>query len=120
MNLFIWKKRKLSKMDLKLAILILVSLKHTVAQINDTLFLNSELLVSKLLTGYNKIVKPPGQINVAVRINVLQVVNVIEKDQVIILNVWINQAWNDQRLSWKPQDYANKTYILIPSDKVWL
>ena len=71
-------------MKLKLVVLMLILFELTKAQVNDTLFLSNELLVSKLLTGYNKIEKPPGQINVEFFVNVFHVVSVIEKDQVII------------------------------------
>lgn len=76
-------------------------------------------LNKKLLNGYDKIIKPDGQLNVTVDIIVTQIVNVYEKDQIIVLNLWITQSWVDSRLTWDPQDFNDTQQTAIPSDKLW-
>ena len=110
---------KITKMMLHLALLIFMLFQLSMAQLNDTIFVNREQILANIFTGYNKINKPPGKTIISIDVNLLQVVNVIEKDQVIVLNTWINQVWNDKRLSWNPQLYDNLSYVAIPSDKIW-
>ncbi|KAK3726255.1 hypothetical protein RRG08_008636 [Elysia crispata] len=43
-----------------------------------------------------------------------------EVNQVLTINVWLEQEWEDERLTWNPQDYNNLTTLRIPCEKLWL
>ncbi|XP_035209216.1 neuronal acetylcholine receptor subunit alpha-10-like [Stegodyphus dumicola] len=43
-----------------------------------------------------------------------------EKNQVLTTNVWLDQEWMDDYLSWNPEEYGNLTKIRIPCEKIWL
>ena len=43
-----------------------------------------------------------------------------EKNQVMTTNVWLDQEWWDELLTWDPNDYGNITQIRIPCDEIWL
>lgn len=85
----------------------------------NAIFNYKKQLMSKLLTGYDKTLKPPGVTKVFLNFEIHQILNLMERDQIIILNTWINQNWKDARLVWNPSDYGNLTSIIIPSDKLW-
>ena len=35
-------------------------------------------------------------------------------------NVWLDQEWWDELLTWDPAEYGNITQIRIPCDEIWL
>ena len=57
-------------------------------------------LIEKLLKNYNKKFRPPGTIEVKFAVNLNQIVNLLEKDQIIVLNAFVDHEWTDQRLIW--------------------
>jgi hypothetical protein len=61
---------------------------------------SEQLLIEKLFRNYNKKVRPPGTIQIKFALNLNQIVNLIEKDQIIVLNAFIDHEWTDERLSW--------------------
>ncbi|KAH9523935.1 Neuronal acetylcholine receptor subunit alpha-10, partial [Bulinus truncatus] len=43
-----------------------------------------------------------------------------EVNQVLTINVWLEQEWFDERLTWDPYDYNNLKILRIPCEKLWL
>lgn len=80
---------------------------------------DEEALVEKLLKNYNKKLRPSGTVQVKFALNLNQIIKLIEKDQIFMLNVFIDHEWTDQRLSWEPSDYGNLTVIRISSENLW-
>ncbi|CAF0711272.1 unnamed protein product [Brachionus calyciflorus] len=76
-------------------------------------------LIEKLLKNYNKKLRPSGTLNVKFALNLNQIINLIEKDQIIVLNAFIDHEWVDKRLSWDPEEYGNITLIRISGDQIW-
>ena len=35
-------------------------------------------------------------------------------------NVWLDQEWDDELLTWNPADFGGITRIRIPCDLIWL
>ena len=35
-------------------------------------------------------------------------------------NVWLDQEWRDELLTWNPADFGELTRIRIPCDLIWL
>ena len=77
-------------------------------------------MLTKLLSYYEKRLKAPGHTIVDTYMNIYQLVDLAEKEQEIVLKVWINQAWVDRRLSWDPRDHGNITQLFIPSQSIWM
>lgn len=69
-------------------------------QSNDINIGKEQELIEKLLKNYNKKLRPPGTLNVKFSLNLNQIINLIEKDQIIVLNAFIDHQWIDKRLSW--------------------
>ena len=70
---------------------------------NQSMTINTgyeETLLKRLLRNYNKKLSPPGPIQVKFGLNLKKIVNLIEKDQIIVVDAWIDHVWIDKRLSW--------------------
>lgn len=57
-------------------------------------------LIERLFSNYNRKLRPPGTIQVKFALNLNQIVNLNQKDQIMVMNVFIDHEWIDQRLSW--------------------
>jgi nicotinic acetylcholine receptor len=79
-----------------------------------------QMLIDKLISNYNKNLRPPqGTVQIKFSLNLNQIINLIEKDQIILINAFIDHEWIDKRLSWDPSDYGNLSLIRISGEKVW-
>ena len=59
-----------------------------------------QLLIEKLLKNYNKQLRPPGGIQVKFALNLYHIIRLIEKDQIMVINAFIDHEWTDKRLVW--------------------
>lgn len=59
-----------------------------------------QLLIERLFKNYNRKLRPPGTVQVKFALNLNQIVNLNQKDQIIVLNAFIDHEWIDPRLSW--------------------
>lgn len=89
----------------KIIFLIIIYLELTVlAEQNfrqDTINRDKEQeLIDKLLNKYDKKSRPSGTLNVKFALNLNQIINLIEKDQIMVLNAFIDHEWIDKRLTW--------------------
>lgn len=78
-----------------------------------------QALIDKLFKNYNKKLRPAGTVEVKFSLNLNQIINLIEKDQIIVLNVFIDHEWIDNRLKWDPAEYGNISILRISSDQIW-
>lgn len=78
-----------------------------------------DTLINNLFTGYKKKVKPVGVVNIKFSLIIEQIVEMVAKDELMVLNAWINQEWVDSRLRWNPLDFHNVTSFQVASDMVW-
>ena len=60
-------------------------------------------LLDKLLRNYNNKLRPSGQsgtVQVQMALNLMQIIDIIEKDQIMVINAFVDHKWTDSRLSW--------------------
>nr|XP_006812520.1 PREDICTED: neuronal acetylcholine receptor subunit alpha-2-like [Saccoglossus kowalevskii] len=80
-------------------------------------------LQSLLFTNYNKNVRPVESYNESLvlefGLSITQLLEVHEKNQIIVSSCWVEQVWVDYRLSWNPYNFNNVSYLVIPTDWVW-
>jgi hypothetical protein len=57
-------------------------------------------LIGKLLANYNKNSRPPGTVEVKFALNLNQIINLLEKQQIIVINAFVDHEWVDKRLKW--------------------
>lgn len=62
--------------------------------------LSEQKLIERLFKNYNKKVRPPGTVQIKFSLNLNQIVNLMEKDQIVVLNAFVDHEWTDNRLSW--------------------
>lgn len=81
-------------------------------------------LMTYLLRGYERSVRPVKNASKAVVVKMgltlTQIFDMDEKNQVLVTNVWLDQAWEDDFLTWDPADFHNITALRIPCHKLWL
>lgn len=80
-------------------------------------------LLQSLMRGYDKSVRPvynsSKAVVVGLGLTLTQILDVDEKNQVLTTNVWLETEWEDEKLSWDPEEYGlNNTRI--PCQMIWL
>ncbi|CAG2115990.1 unnamed protein product, partial [Medioppia subpectinata] len=41
------------------------------------------------------------------------------KNQIMTTNLWVEQYWNDYKLTWDPREYGGVDTLHVPSDHIW-
>eukprot|EP00111_Clytia_hemisphaerica_P023354 TCONS_00068759-protein len=81
-------------------------------------------LVSHLLNNYNKEVRPVQNKSDAVQVifgmAYTQLLDLEEKNQVLVSNVWIRMRWFNHLLKWDPSDYGGIKSINLPPQLIWV
>lgn len=42
------------------------------------------------------------------------------KNQIMVVNVWVDQEWTDYKLRWDPEEYGGVTKLHVPAEQIWL
>ncbi|XP_064200402.1 neuronal acetylcholine receptor subunit alpha-7-like [Anguilla rostrata] len=81
-------------------------------------------LYKELMANYNRLERPVSNdsapILVELGMALLQIIDVDEKNQVLISNVWLQLYWTDVYLSWNPDNYPGVQTLRFPSNQVWV
>ncbi|ESO93340.1 hypothetical protein LOTGIDRAFT_232752 [Lottia gigantea] len=87
---------------------------------------HEDRLIKHLLRIYKwrgKYGRPVKQYNdtVKVRFNMqlIQIMDLDEKNQILTLNVWDRYSWEDIYLRWDPKDWGGVSSVRIASEKLW-
>ncbi|XP_041363070.1 neuronal acetylcholine receptor subunit alpha-5-like isoform X2 [Gigantopelta aegis] len=68
--------------------------------------------------------RPVKHFNDSVKIQfnmqLIQIMDLDEKEQVLTLNVWDRYTWVDEYLKWDPKDWGGVDKIRIPPTKIWI
>lgn len=80
-------------------------------------------LIENLMGEYLKEVRPvenPMEVlNVSFAANLIQLLDVDEKNQILTTNVWLEMTWVDAHLRWNPEEFGGIKVLHIPSKNVW-
>uniref|UniRef100_A0A673VWA0 Neuronal acetylcholine receptor subunit alpha-7 n=1 Tax=Salmo trutta TaxID=8032 RepID=A0A673VWA0_SALTR len=81
-------------------------------------------LYKDLLTNYNRLERPvfndSAPILVELGFTLLQIIDVDEKNQVLMTNAWLQLHWTDTYLSWNPENYPGVQNLRFPSNQIWV
>lgn len=82
-------------------------------------------LLYRLMRSYDRASRPvydaAKPVNIKLGLSLTQVLDVDEKNQVLTVNVWLDQEWQDERLVWNNISEFSKMKILrIPCDLIWV
>ncbi|KAG5884942.1 hypothetical protein JTB14_032813 [Gonioctena quinquepunctata] len=84
---------------------------------------HEKLLLNNLLATYNVLERPVANesepLEVKFGLTLQQIIDVDEKNQLLITNIWLSLEWNDYNLRWNESDYGGVKDLRIPPNKLW-
>uniref|UniRef100_A0A915I206 Uncharacterized protein n=1 Tax=Romanomermis culicivorax TaxID=13658 RepID=A0A915I206_ROMCU len=84
---------------------------------------NESKLIADLLKNYNDLERPVREPELPVKVKLgfqlIQIVDLDEKNQTLDTIAYLLYSWNDYNLKWDPKEYGNVTSINLPIDKIW-
>uniref|UniRef100_A0A914ZUW9 Uncharacterized protein n=1 Tax=Parascaris univalens TaxID=6257 RepID=A0A914ZUW9_PARUN len=86
---------------------------------------DEERLMVDVFRGYNSLIQPVRNLSdtpiiVKIALQLVLLINVDERDQVMHTNVWLTLKWHDFQMRWNPVNYGEIQNIRVAPDKVWL
>ncbi|XP_019744588.1 neuronal acetylcholine receptor subunit alpha-7-like isoform X2 [Hippocampus comes] len=80
-------------------------------------------LYRDLMVNYNRLERPvqndSAPILVELGLTLLQIIDVDEKNQVLITNAWLHLQWTDVYLTWDTESYPGVQNLRFPSNLIW-
>ncbi|XP_057665387.1 neuronal acetylcholine receptor subunit alpha-7 isoform X4 [Diorhabda carinulata] len=84
---------------------------------------HEKLLLTNLLANYNVLERPVANesepLEVKFGLTLQQIIDVDEKNQLLITNIWLSLEWNDYNLRWNESDYGGVKDLRITPNKLW-
>ena len=90
---------------------------------SSQLFANQSIeqaLVVNLLNGYNRAIRPDPLVDVYMGVQVKQIVGLDEKNQILTSSLFVEQWWEDSRLSWNSTLFGEIQQVNILLKSIWL
>ncbi|XP_053312710.1 neuronal acetylcholine receptor subunit alpha-10 [Spea bombifrons] len=80
-------------------------------------------LMNDLFANYSNALRPVEDmdkvLNVTLQVTLSQIIDMDERNQILMAYLWIRQVWFDAYLRWNKDDYDGLDTIRIPSSYVW-
>ncbi|XP_029032785.1 neuronal acetylcholine receptor subunit alpha-7-like [Osmia bicornis bicornis] len=80
-------------------------------------------LLTHLLDSYNVLERPVGNesdpLVLSFGLTLMQIIDVDEKNQLLITNLWLKLEWNDVNMRWNVSDYGGVRDLRIPPHRLW-
>ncbi|XP_059487021.1 neuronal acetylcholine receptor subunit alpha-7 isoform X6 [Neocloeon triangulifer] len=80
-------------------------------------------LLNDLLNAYNTLERPVANesepLEVKFGLTLQQIIDVDEKNQLLITNIWLSLEWNDYNLRWNESEYGGVKDLRITPTKLW-
>ncbi|PIO62183.1 Cation transporter family protein, partial [Teladorsagia circumcincta] len=87
-------------------------------------YTDEQKLLYHLMKDYEKSVRPVRNashtVTVRLGMTMTNIFDMDERNQVLTINVWLDQEWNDELLRWNPDDFGGIQSLRIPCDMIWL
>ncbi|CAF3490687.1 unnamed protein product [Adineta steineri] len=85
---------------------------------------DEQRLLYFLLKNYSNNVRPVRNASLPVPVKLgltlTQIFDMMEKNQILVSNVWLDQEWRDEFLQWNPDDFNGIRRLNLPSKLIWL
>ncbi|KAM0726312.1 Neuronal acetylcholine receptor subunit alpha-7 [Formica fusca] len=85
--------------------------------------LHEKRLLNDLLDSYNVLERPVGNesepLVLSFGLTLMQIIDVDEKNQLLITNLWLKLEWNDVNMRWNVSDYGGVRDLRIPPHRLW-
>ena len=82
--------------------------------------LAEQTLITSLLNGYNKNIRPDDTVLVDITASIQQIVSIDDKQQIMTSSSFITQMWTDERLTWVPSSANNIEVVMLPVKSLWI
>ncbi|CAO1386146.1 unnamed protein product [Diamesa hyperborea] len=80
-------------------------------------------LLHHLLDNYNVLERPvvneSDPLQLSFGLTLMQIIDVDEKNQLLITNIWLKLEWNDMNLRWNSSEYGGVKDLRIPPHRLW-
>ncbi|XP_039276495.1 neuronal acetylcholine receptor subunit alpha-7 isoform X12 [Nilaparvata lugens] len=80
-------------------------------------------LLHNLLDHYNVLERPVANesdpLQLSFGLTLMQIIDVDEKNQLLITNIWLKLEWNDVNLRWNSTEYGGVKDLRIPPHRIW-
>ncbi|KAL5282058.1 CHRNA7.2 family protein [Megaselia abdita] len=80
-------------------------------------------LLHDLLDSYNTLERPvlneSDPLQLSFGLTLMQIIDVDEKNQLLVTNVWLKLEWNDMNLRWNTSEYGGVKDLRIPPHRIW-
>lgn len=84
---------------------------------------NDEDRLLKSIKGHDIHVRPVRNIshpvNVTFGFNLIQIVDLNEREQIIIMKIWLRMTWYNEFMKWDPEKWGHVTHSRVEPDDVW-
>ncbi|XP_056646396.1 neuronal acetylcholine receptor subunit alpha-7 isoform X1 [Diorhabda sublineata] len=84
---------------------------------------NEKKLLHKLLDHYNVLERPVANesdpLQLSFGLTLMQIIDVDEKNQLLITNIWLKLEWNDMNLRWNSSEFGGVKDLRIPPHRLW-
>ncbi len=88
--------------------------------VNRTKIVESEERLTRMLfKNYNQHLRPADTVEIKFSLYLNQIITLIEQEQIIVLNVFLDHEWSDNRLMWDPEEFSNISLLRISSRLLW-
>ncbi|XP_023709393.1 neuronal acetylcholine receptor subunit alpha-7 isoform X2 [Cryptotermes secundus] len=85
--------------------------------------IHEKKLLTKLLERYNVLERPVANesepLEVKFGLTLQQIIDVDEKNQLLITNIWLSLEWNDYNLRWNESEFGGVKDLRITPNKIW-
>ena len=73
-----------------------------------------------MFNGYNKHLQPTQAINKTVQFGISLIhLDVVEKESLMMTDLWLRIVWNDPKFKWNAADYGGTSVMRVPNDLIW-
>ena len=76
-------------------------------------------LVEILFKNYTKTIRPSDQVEIKFSFYLNSIITLVEKEQLIVLNVFVDHEWTDPRLVWNPDKHSHMKLLRIKCTNIW-
>ena len=79
-----------------------------------------QILINALFKNYTRTIRPDVTVDVAISVQLKQIISLDEKNQMLTTTSFISQTWYDTRLSWDRYNYNDTEVIMVSLKNIWL
>ena len=100
--------------------IVILFINFKIMQFEKTFVESEKELTKKLLKGYDKTLRPGDTVKLKFSMHLNRIITIIEKEQILVVNVFVDHEWVDKRLKWNPIEHNNISLLRVVSDLIWV